>query len=94
VAGHSGVVNPVALYKPDPDYSDDARKAKLQGTVVLEVVVDRDGRTQIRKVLQSLGLGLDEQAIKAVSLWRFKAGTKDGKLVPVLVQVLVSFRLL
>jgi TonB family protein len=94
VAGHGGVVNPVVLYKPDPDYSDDARKAKMQGTVVLEVVVDRDGRPQIRKILQSLGLGLDEQAIKAVSLWRFKAGTKDGKPVPVLVQVLVSFRLL
>jgi TonB family protein len=94
VAGRTGLINPVVLYKPEPDYSDDARKAKLQGTVLLEVVVDQDGRPQIRKVLQSLGLGLDEQAIKAVSLWRFKAGTKDGKPVPVLVNVVVGFRLL
>jgi len=94
VAGRSGLINPVALYKPEPDYSDDARKAKLQGTVVLEVVVDRSGRPQIRKVLQPLGMGLDEQAIKTVSTWRFKAGSLDGKPVPVLVHVYVSFRLL
>jgi TonB family protein len=94
VAGRSGLINPVALYRPEPDYSEDARKAKLQGTVLLEVVVDQNGRPQIRKVLQSLGLGLDEQAIKAVSTWRFKAGTMDGKPVPVLINVYVSFRLL
>ena len=94
VAGRSGLVNPVAVYRPEPDYSEDARKAKLQGTVVLEVVVDQNGRSQVRKVLQSLGMGLDEQAIKTVSLWRFKAGTMDGKPVPVLVYVSVSFRLL
>ena len=93
-AGSTGLVNPQAIYRPEPDYSDDARKAKLQGTVVLEVVVDQNGKPQIRKVMQSLGLGLDEQAIKAVSTWRFKAGTKDGKPVPVLINVLVTFRLL
>jgi TonB family protein len=93
-AGKSGLTNPVALYRPEPDYSEDARKAKLQGTVLLEVVVDQKGRPQIRRVLQSLGLGLDEQAIKAVSTWRFKAGMMDGKPVPVLINVYVSFRLL
>jgi len=95
VAGHSsGLTNPVPTYKPEPDYSEDARKAKMQGMVVLEVVVGSDGRPQIRKVLQSLGMGLDEQAVKAVSTWKFKPGTKDGKPVPVLINVLVSFRLL
>jgi len=94
VAGHSGLVNPVVLFKPEPDYSEDARKAKLQGTVLLEAVVGADGRTQIRKVLQSLGLGLDQQAIQAVSTWRFKPGLKDGKPVPVLINISVSFRLL
>jgi TonB family protein len=84
----------VVLYKPEPDYSDEARKAKLQGTVLLEVVVDQNGRPQVRKVLQSLGLGLDDQAIKAVSIWRFRAGMKGGKPVDVLVNVSVSFRLL
>jgi TonB family protein len=94
VAGGSGLTNPVVLYKPEPDYSDEARKAKLQGTVLLEVVVDQNGRPQVRKVLQSLGLGLDDQAIKAVSIWRFRAGMKGGKPVDVLVNVSVSFRLL
>jgi TonB family protein len=93
-AGRSGLVNPFPLYRPEPDYSDDARKAKLQGTVLLEVVVDSNGRPQIRKVLQSLGMGLDEQAIKAVSTWRFKPGRMDGKPVPVLINVSISFRLL
>jgi TonB family protein len=93
-AGKSGLINPVALFKPEPDYSEDARKAKLQGTVLLEVVVDQNGRPQIRKVLQSLGLGLDEQAIKTVSTWRFKPGRMDGKAVPVVINVYVSFRLL
>lgn len=92
--GRSGLVNPVPFFKPEPDYSEDARKAKLQGTVVLELVVDQHGLPQMRKVLQSLGMGLDEQAIKAVSTWRFKAGRLDGKPVAVLVHVYVSFRLL
>lgn len=94
VAGRSGLVNPVPLYKPEPDYADDARRAKLQGTVLLEVVVDQNGLPQIRKVLQSLGMGLDEQAIKTVSTWRFKAGRMDGKPVPVLINVSIAFHLL
>jgi len=94
VAGRSGLVNPVPLFKPDPDYSEDARKAKLQGTVILEVVVDQNGRPRIQKVLQPLGMGLDEQAITTVSTWRFKAGRMDGKPVPVLIHVYVSFKLL
>jgi TonB family protein len=94
VAGHSGLVNPIVTYKPEPEYSEDARKAKLQGMVVLEVVVDQNGLPMVRKVLESVGMGLDEQAIKAVSTWRFKAGRLDGKAVPVLIEVKVNFRLL
>jgi len=94
VAGYKGLLNPVALYRPEPEYTDEARKIKLQGTVVLEVVVGRDGRPQIQKVLQALGLGLDEKAINTVSTWRFKPGSMDGKPVPVLVHIYVSFRLL
>lgn len=94
VAGHSGLVNPVALYRPEPNYSDDARKAKLQGTVVLEVVVDQNGQTHVQKVLQALGMGLDDQAIKTVSTWRFRAGRLDGKAVAVVIHVYIGFRLL
>ena len=88
-----GVTNPVPIYRPDPEYSDQARKARHQGTVMLELVVDENGApTQIR-VSQSLGLGLDEEAIKAVSKWRFKPGTRNGKPVKVVAVVAVGFHL-
>ena len=89
-----GVTAPVILFKPEPEYSDEARKAMLQGTVVLEVIVDVSGRTRNIKMLRSLGLGLDEQAIKAVERWRFKPGLKDGKPVPTMINAYVSFHLL
>src|ERR1035437_3963187 len=89
-----GYVQPVAIYHPDPEYSDEARKAHLQGIVVLECVVDENGRPQGFKVSRSLGLGLDEEAIKAVSKWRFKPGLKNGKPVAVTAQVYVGFHLL
>lgn len=89
-----GATKPVAVYAPEPEYSDEARRARLQGTVVVELIVDASGHTRNFKVIQSLGLGLDEQALKTVALWRFKPGTKDGKPVPVLADVYVGFHLL
>lgn len=89
-----GVTNPVILFQPEPEYSEQARKAMLQGTVVLEVVVDTTGKTRNIKLLRSLGLGLDEEAIKAVEHWRFKPATKDGKPIPVFINAYVGFHLL
>ena len=89
-----GVTNPVILFQPEPEYSEQARKAMLQGTVVLEVVVDPSGKTRNIKLLRSLGLGLDEEAIKAVEHWCFKPATKDGKPVAVFINAYVSFHLL
>jgi periplasmic protein TonB len=89
-----GVSKPVAIYYPEPEYSDEARRARLQGTVVVELVVDPNGHTRNLKVLQSLGLGLDEQALKTVATWRFKPALKDGKPVPVIADVYVGFHLL
>jgi len=89
-----GVTMPVPLYRPEPEYSEEARKAKYQGTVVLYGIVDPSGRTRDLKVMRSLGLGLDEKAIEAVQKWRFRPGTKDGKPVPVYVSIEVNFRLL
>jgi TonB family protein len=88
-----GVSAPVVLYDPDPEYSEEARKAKYQGTVILWVVVGADGRPQNMRVVRSLGLGLDEKAIEAVKKWKFKPGMKNGQAVPVQVNVEVSFRL-
>ena len=89
-----GVSAPSVLSKVEPEYSEEARKAKWQGTVVLSLVVDDQGRPQNLKVLHSLGLGLDQKAIEAVEKWRFKPGMKDGKPVPVMATIEVNFRLL
>jgi TonB family protein len=92
----NGVTAPVPVYKPEPEYSEEARKAKYQGEVTLSVIIDKDGKIApgTIQVVHSLGLGLDEQAIKAVSQWRFKPGTKDGKPVAVQAAISVNFRLL
>ena len=89
-----GVSAPVAIVKPEPEYSEEARKAKWQGAVLLSLVVDENGVPQDIKVVRSLGLGLDQKAIEAVQKWRFKPGLKDGKPVPVSANIEVNFRLL
>src|SRR6202789_2771370 len=87
-----GVSAPKVLYDPDPEYSEEARKAKYQGTVVLWLVVAPDGKPQDIKVQRSLGMGLDEKAIEAVRQWRFEPAKKDGQPVPVRINVEVNFR--
>lgn len=82
------------IYKKEPEYSEEARKAKYQGTVVLYIEVDPTGRAINPRVVRSLGLGLDEKAIEAVKQWKFKPGYKDGKAVTVAATIEVNFRLL
>ncbi len=89
-----GVTNPVPINQPEPEYSEEARKAKRQGEVLVSLVVDEHGKAIKVKVIRPLGMGLDEKAMEAVSRWTFKPGMKDGKPVPVMAQVEVSFRLL
>lgn len=89
-----GVSAPALTLKVEPEYSEEARKAKFQGTVVLEIVVDEHGMPRNIRVLRPLGLGLDEKAIEAVQRWRFRPGMKDGKPVATQAQVEVNFRLL
>lgn len=88
-----GVSAPRVLYQPDPEYSEEARKAKFQGTVVLWLVVGADGRPRDIRVSRSLGMGLDEKAIEAVRTWRFDPARKDGQPVAVQIAVEVIFRL-
>jgi len=88
-----GVSAPKAVYAPDPEYSEEARKAKYQGTCVLWLVVGPDGHPRDIKVARTLGLGLDEKAIEAVKTWKFEPAMKDGKPVAVQINVEVSFRL-
>jgi periplasmic protein TonB len=90
----NGVTKPELLKKVEPEYSEEARKAKLTGTVVLSIVVDPSGNAVSPRITKSMGLGLDEKAIEAVKQWKFKPGYKDGKAVPVMASVEVNFRLL
>lgn len=93
-AGVNGVGVPVCLYCPIPQYSDEARKAKYQGTVVLQVTITTDGRAVNISVVKGPGLGLEEKAIEAVRSWRFKAAIgPSGRPVPTLVPIEVTFRL-
>jgi len=89
-----GVSAPVPIYKPEPAYSEEARKAKYQGTVVLWIVVDAQGNVAPGiRVVKPLGLGLDEKAVETVKTWKFKPGMRGGTPVPVRVMVEVTFRL-
>jgi periplasmic protein TonB len=85
---------PRLIYKIEPEYSEDARKAKIQGAVMLSAVVDVNGRPRDIRVLTPLGLGLDEKAVEAVRLWKFQPALSDGKAVPYTVHIEVNFRLL
>jgi protein TonB len=88
-----GVSAPKATFAPDPEYSEEARKAKYQGTCVLWLIVGPDGHPRDIRVSRTLGLGLDEKAIEAVKNWKFEPAMKDGKPVAVQINVEVDFRL-
>jgi TonB family protein len=89
-----GVKAPRLVSKKEPEYSEAARKARVQGTVVLYTEVSPDGTAQNIRVLNSLGSGLDEEAIEAVRQWKFNPGIKDDKPVTVAASIEVNFRLL
>jgi TonB family protein len=88
-----GVSAPRVVYQPDPEYSEEARKARYQGTVVLWVIVGADGRVHNPYVAQTLGMGLDEKALESVRTWKFEPARMNGQPVPVQVKVEVNFRL-
>jgi TonB family protein len=87
------VLAPRPLAMPDPDYTEQAREAKLQGMCVLKLIVGADGKPRDIRVIRSLGMGLDEKAMAAVSQWTFAPATKDGMPVPVQISVQVVFKL-
>jgi TonB family protein len=89
-----GVSMPSIIHKVEPEYSEEARKAKWQGTVTLNVIVDETGHARNIQVSQSLGLGLDQKAMEAVERWLFKPAMKDGKAVAVFATIQVTFHLL
>lgn len=84
---------PRRTYGLEPEFTDEARIAKYQGTMTLSLVVDPSGSARDVAIVSPLGLGLDEQAVKQVSQWKFDPGMKDGTPVPVRIMVEVSFHL-
>jgi periplasmic protein TonB len=89
-----GVTSPIVVSKVDPEYSEEARRAKFSGAVLLSIVVDTEGRARNIHVSRSLGMGLDEKAIEAVEKWKFKPGLLNGRPVNVQATIEVNFRLL
>lgn len=90
---HPPIQPPRALFTVDPIYSEEARMAKYQGTMRLNVVIGTDGRPHNVRVSRALGKGLDEMAVKVLPMWRFEPAKKDGRAVAVEVSVEVSFNL-
>jgi len=88
-----GVSAPRPIYNPEPEFSEEARKAKYQGVCMIGLVVGIDGRPTNIRVLSSLGMGLDEKAIEAVKNWRFEPGMRDGHPVRTEIAVEVDFHL-
>jgi protein TonB len=92
-AGKMGVTAPEVIFNPEPSFSEEARKAKVQGIVLLILVVGKDGHPYDIRVGQSLGMGLDEKAIEAVNRWRFRPATLKGQPVATRIAVQVEFHL-
>ncbi len=89
----NGVMAPKPVSTPNPEYTDRARKKKLNGSVVVAMIVTPDGKVRDPKVTKSLDKDLDKQALAAVSTWKFEPATKDGKPVAVHLKAEVDFRL-
>jgi periplasmic protein TonB len=88
-----GISAPKAISAPDPEYTEEARRAKTQGTCVLWLIVDSSGHPRDIRVARGLGYGLDAKAVDAVRQWRFQPSLKDGKPVDVQISVEVAFHL-
>jgi len=92
-AGVGGTGVPTCIYCPAPEYTDEARSAKLEGAVTLLIVVNLQGRAENISVVKGPGHGLEENAIKAVKKWKFKPATgADGNPVAVIVPIEVTYR--
>lgn len=84
---------PVKIHNPQPQYTEIARKARLQGVVIVQAIIDKEGNVTNVKVLKGLGMGLDQAAVDAIKKWRFEPATLHGKPVAVYYNLTVNFRL-
>jgi TonB family protein len=84
---------PVKITAPPPQYTEIARKARIQGVVIVEAIIDKDGSVTEVKVLKGLPMGLDQAAVDAVQVWRFQPATLNGKPVAVIYNLTINFQL-
>lgn len=84
---------PVGIYKVDPEYTEEARKEHIEGTVVLSTEVGTDGRAHDIRMIRKLGHGLDEKAVACLEQWEFRPAVKDGEPVAVRATVEINFLL-
>jgi len=87
------VLAPRAIYTPEPEFSEPARRAKFQGTVVLQIVVNKKGDVVRVRLVRALGMGLDQNAMEGVERWRFSPATRNGQPVAVALNIEVAFNL-
>ncbi len=87
------VKKPEKISSPPPSYTEIARKARIQGVVIVQAIIDKEGNVTNAKVLKGLPMGLDDEAIKAIKRWTFKPATLNGKPVDVYFNLTVNFRL-
>jgi TonB family protein len=93
VGGAGGASAPTCPVQPEPNYSDDARKAHIQGTVVLDSIIQKDGTIDVTGVSRSLGYGLDDEAKKVLKKWKCNPGKREGQAVAVQLQIVINFHL-
>jgi protein TonB len=88
-----GVSSPELIFKVDPEFSEEARRAKFMGIVLVNLIVDQQGRPENVHVLRGVGMGLDEKAVAAVKQYKFRPAMEKGKPVPVELNVEVNFQI-
>ena len=87
------VQKPEKIKAPQPQYTEIARKARIQGVVIVQAIINKEGEVTNVKVLKGLAMGLSEEAVKAIKTWKFSPATLNGKPVDVYYNLTVNFRL-
>jgi protein TonB len=87
------VTRPEKLSGPTPQYTEIARRARIQGVVIVEAIIDKKGQVTDVRVIRPLPMGLDQAAADAVRQWRFRPATLNGKPVDVFYSLTVNFQL-
>jgi len=93
IGNASGVVSARAIYSPQPEYTEEARQAKLEGTCAVSFMIGIDGKPTNIVVTKKLGMGLDQKAVEAVSKWRFEPARRYGRPVPMRLNLSLGFKL-